>query len=479
MPVDYDLVVIGGTTAAVEAAIFAAQFKARVALVTQGISLSTLPDSLVISAIAKLGHTAESWQRSQQSTLWHEASTPPALHWQAVKPWVQAIAHNLDDLHSPSALATLGIDIIIDSGEFCRKPASGFLVDGRLLRSRSYLLAPAHRPLIPTIFGLQTTGYQTPETLLQLPSLPASLVIIGSTIAAVELAQTLQRLGCQIILLMNTAQLLSEADPEVSRWIQAQLEAEGVEVWLNVSINEVKWSDRKKKVQFGTHSLVADEILLVAEQVPDMETWNLEAVTVQSRNQGILRNSKLQTTNPNIYICEGRTRHSFSAHLAAYEAKLAVKNALFFSGQHTHYRTIPFSIQTNPAAAWLGLTEHQAVEQYGKDVLILRQPFSSLTQAQMQSSLTGFCKLIVQRDGTLLSAHVVGTSAEEFISTIAIAMQQRLKIAALADLVVPSSSFAEIIQQTAAQWQRLRLIQHPRWQDLLEAFFDIRRSWSK
>ncbi len=479
MSVDYDLVIIGGTTAGVEAAIFAAHFKARVALVTQGISFSTLPDSLVISAIAQLANTAESWQRSQISTLWHGTSTLPTVNWQAVKPWTQAIAANLDQRHSSSALATLGIDIIPDSGEFCRKPAPGFWVDGRLLRSRSYLLAPAHRPLIPTISGLQSTGYQTPATLLQLPSLPPSLAIVGSTIAAVELAQTLQRLGCQITLIVTTAQLLSEADPEVSRWIQAQLEADEVQVWLNASVTQVKWAEGKKIVQFGTHSLVADEILLVAELIPDVETWNLDAVGVQRRNHGILRNSQLQTTNPNIYVCEGRTRHFLSAHLAAYEAKLAVKNALFFSSKPTCYRSIPFSTQTSPPAAWLGLTEQQAIDQYGKDILILRQPFSTLTQAQIHSDLTGFCKLIVQCNGTLLGAHLVGNNAEEFIGTIEIAVQQRLKIQALADLVVPSSSFAAIIQHTAAEWQRLRLMHHPRWQDLLEAFFDIRRSWSK
>ncbi len=475
MPVDYDLVVIGGTPAAVEAAAFAAQFKARVALVTQGISFSSLPDSFVVSAIAQLGHSAELWQHSQEFPPWQDAS-PLTLSWQAVKPWIQAIAHNLDERHSPAALATLGIDIIPDSGEFCRRPAPGFLVDGRLLRSRAYLLAPAHRSRILDLSGLQAIGCQTPAMLLQLPALPATLVIIGSTIAAVELAQTLQRLGCQIILLMMTTQLLSEADPEVSRWMQAQLEAEGVEVWLNVAISQVKWSDRQKSVQFGTHSRVADEILLAPEQVPDVETWNLEAVNVQRRNHGILRNDKLQTTNRTIYICEGRTRHSLSTHLAAYEAKLAVKNALFFPNQSTHYRAIPFSTQTNPPAAWLGLTEPQAVEHYGKDVLVLRQPFYNLPPAQIDSDLTGFCKLIVRRDGTLLGAHVVGTRAEEWIGMIAIAVQQRLPIQALADLVVPSSSFAAIIQQAAAQWQRIRLIQQPRWQDLLEAFFDIRRS---
>ncbi|MEX0270229.1 FAD-dependent oxidoreductase [Leptolyngbyaceae cyanobacterium UHCC 1019] len=475
MPVDYDLVIIGGTTAGVEAAIFAAQFKARVALVTQGIAFSTLPDSLLMPALAQLGCMTESGQHWQRSPLCQHASAPPALNWQAVKPWIQAIAHNLDERHSPSALATLGIDIIPHSGEFCRKPAPGFFVDGRLLRSRSYLLAPAHHPLIPAISGLHT-GYQTPTTLLQLPSLPATLAIVGNTTAAVELAQALQRLGCQIILLMTTAHLLSEADPEVSQFIQAQLEAEGVQVWLNVNVSDIQLVNGKKSIQFGTHSLVADNILLAVEPIPTVETWNLEAVGVKRRNYGILRNSKLQTTNPNIYICEGRTRHLLSAHLAAYEAKLAVKNALFLSNQHTDYRSRPFSIHTNPTAAWIGLTAPQAIEQYGNNVLILRQPFNRLIKAQIHSDLTGFCKLIVQRNGTLLGAHIVGASSAEWIGTLAIAFQQRLKISALADLIVLSSSFAEIIQQTAMEWQQLRLQHHPRWQDLLEAYFDIRRS---
>lgn len=478
MSVDYDLVVIGGTTAGVEAAIFAAQFKARVALVTQGIAFSTLPDSLLVPAIAQLGCMTESGQHWQRSPLWHPASAPPALNWQAVKPWLQAIAHNLDERHSPSALATLGIDIISHSGEFCRKPAPSFSVDGRLLRSRSYLLAPAHRPLIPVISGLPT-GYQTPATLLQLSCLPATLAIVGNTITAVELAQILQRLGCQITLLMTTAHLLSAADPEVSQLIQAQLEAEGIQVWLNVNVSNVQSINGKKSVQFGTHSLVTNDILLAVEPIPTVENWNLEAVGVQKRNHGILRNSKLQTTNPNIYICEGRTKYSLSAHLAAYEAKLAVKNALFCSNQHTDYRSRPFNTHTSPTAAWIGLTQHQAIGQYGNDVLILRQPFNRLMKAQIHSDLTGFCKLIVQRDGTLLGAHIVGASSAEWIGIIAIAFQQRLKISALADLVLPSSSFAAIIQQTAAEWQQLRLQHHPRWQDLLEAYFDIRRSRSK
>jgi pyruvate/2-oxoglutarate dehydrogenase complex dihydrolipoamide dehydrogenase (E3) component len=479
MPVDYDLVVIGGTTAGVEAAIFAAKFKARVALVTQAVSFAALPDSLLVSALTQLGQTAELSQHLPRSPLWHQASAPPTLDWQAVKPWIQAIAHNLDARHSPSALATLGIDIISDSGEFCRKPAPGFLVDKRLLRSRAYLLAPAHHLPIPTISGLSTAGYQTLTTLLQLADLPASLAIVGSTTVAIELAQTLQRLGCQITLLMTTAQLLNEADREISQLIQAQLEAEGVQVWLNTSVTEIKFVNGKKTVQFGTQDLITDDVLLVTEPAPNVETWNLEAVGVQTRNHGILRNSKLQTANPTIYICEGRTRHSLSAHLATYEAKLAVKNALFFANQSTHYRSLPFTTHTSPTAAWIGLTDHQAIEQYGKDILILRHPFYTLPQAQIHSNLTGFCKLIVQRDGTLLGAHIVGSSAEEFIGAIAIAFQQRLKIQTLADLIVPSASFAEIIQQTAAQWQRVRLIQRPRWQDLLEAFFDIQRSRSK
>ena len=116
------------------------------------------------------------------------------------------------------------------------------------------------------------------------------------------------------------------------------------------------------------------------------------------------------------------------------------------------------------------------MQRFGKDVVVLRQPFKALMKAHIQDETTGFCKLLVHRNGTLLGAHIVGAQADELIGTIALAMQQKLKIQAIADLVLPSSSLAEIIHQTAAEWHRLRLQQNTKRQDFLEGFFNWRRS---
>jgi pyruvate/2-oxoglutarate dehydrogenase complex dihydrolipoamide dehydrogenase (E3) component len=97
-------------------------------------------------------------------------------------------------------------------------------------------------------------------------------------------------------------------------------------------------------------------------------------------------------------------------------------------------------------------------------------------KAQLQGETTGFCKLLVHRNGTLLGAHIVGSQAEELIGTIALAMQQNLKIQAIADLILPTTSLSEIIHQTAAEWDRYRLQRNTKLQDWLEGFFNWRRS---
>lgn len=132
-----------------------------------------------------------------------------------------------------------------------------------------------------------------------------------------------------------------------------------------------------------------------------------------------------------------------------------------------------------PELASLGLTEPEAIQRYGKDVLIVRQFHKTLPKAQIQGEITGFCKVITRRNGTILGAHLVGSKASELIGPIALAMQQNLKISALAQQIYPSPTFGEIVPQTAIEWQRLKLAQNHRLQDFWESWFRLRRSWSK
>jgi pyruvate/2-oxoglutarate dehydrogenase complex dihydrolipoamide dehydrogenase (E3) component len=493
MPVDYDLVVIGGSAAGIQAAIAATQLKARVVLVDQGCATGMISDAQVLSAV---GQTFNQLQRGSQLGLrTTEAAFPSAATvWTQAKHWSVAAAASAE-MSSPAVLSAMGIEVIAGSGEFHRKPKLGLLVNGRSLRSRAYLLAidalPVSLQTEPTgvetllsplaeISGLATVGYLTADVVLQkLPALASrQLVIIGGDAIGVELAQSLVRLGRSVMLIVPDAQLLPHEDAEAAFLLQAQLEAEGVEVLTGTSVPQVREIDGKKWVQAGNRAIETDEIILAMTPPFDPTSLNLAAASVKQSLSGILVNAKLQTTNPRIYACRGRIAGYDTPHSAIADANVALKNALFLPIAKVSDHHAPNIVATHPPLARVGQTETAALQRYGNDVIILRQSFKTLTKAQLQDETTGFCKLLVHRNGELLGAHIVGLQAEELISTIALAMQQKLKIQAIASLVLPSSSLAAILQQTAAEWQRLRLQKNTRLQDFLEGFFNWRRSVS-
>lgn len=482
MSVDYDLVVIGNSTAGVEAAIAAARLKARVALVTQSL-FSTHFAEAAYHSLLQVGQSQEQWRQLQASPLWSvPESFSDLVQRQAIHHWAELTATRLEASHTGAVLASLGIDVIADQGEFCRKPAPGLMVGGRFLSARAYLLALEPRPLVPNIEGLQKTGYLTVETLTQqLPRLQTGqhLAVIGQEGEAIALAQALNRLNFSTTLLVAAPRILPDADLEVARWLQAQLETEGVRILTDVEITQIRSIQGQKWIQVGRQGLEVDELILAVAQAPRVESLNLEAVKVKWDEQGIWHNAKLQTTNPKVYVCEGRLGSTCYSHIARYEATIALNNALFFPHLTASYRSLPFTVHTQPEVTWLGLTEAQAVSRFGKQVQVLRRSFNTLPKAQLRDDLTGFCKLIVHRDGHLLGAHLLGDHASEWSSTIALAMQQNLTIQALSRLVLPSPTWAEVIQGAAMEWHTRRLEQRPWLQNLYDSFFDLRRSWSK
>ena len=485
MAVEYDVVIIGASSAGIDAAVTAANLKARVALVDQLLATDPLAQTQS-RAFSHLGWIAQQLHQAKQLGVhWQptDSATDQAVSIQLAKalPWTEEVVSTLQEQHAPAVLAALGIEVILGTGEFCRRPHLAFVVNGRLLRSRAYLIATGSQPLIPAIEGLQTVPYLTCETIWQQTisqQLPESLVIIGDDATAVELAQTLGRLGVCITLLVKGSRILISEDAEAAHLIQAQLEAEGVRVLTEAAVTQVKQIQDKKWIQVGKQAIAADAILLATQRQPQVESLNLAAVGVKWSRHGIQVNDKLQTTNPQIYACGDVLGGYPFTQVASYEARIALKNALFFRRLQVDYQGIAWAILTRPALARVGLTEAQARQRYGNEIVILRQYFKTIEQAQIRGETTGFCKLVVHCNGDILGAHLVGPEAGELIGAIALAMRQKLKVEAIANLVPVTSTLSEIIHQTAAQWHDQRLNRNPGWQNFLEGFFTLRRSWS-
>ncbi|NEQ22391.1 MAG: NAD(P)/FAD-dependent oxidoreductase [Microcoleus sp. SIO2G3] len=489
MTVEYDLIVIGGSTAGIYAAIAAAKLKARVALIeNERVQTNWLGHGAIYAqALNQVGRVREQVREATQFGVHFpladatEQSQVSSVQLNEAMQWAQTVVYTCSEQNSPAILASLGVDVITGIGEFCRRPHLGFVVNDRRMRSRAYLIATGSRPVIPDIAGLPTIGYLTPADIWQpnfAQRLQGNWVVIGDGPIGTELAQTLARLNCEVTLVINASHILPDEDPEASRLVQAQLEAEGIRVLTESPVAHVRQIEGKKWVQAGNRAIEADEILLATDHQLNVEAFNLEGVGVKFTPQGLELNEKLQTTNSRIYACGNVAGGQPFAHIAQYEASIALKNALFAPVFKVDYHGIPWAVFSNPQLARVGLTEAQARGRYGKDVFVVRQYFKTLDKAQILGDTTGFCKIVGRENGEILGASIVGADASELIGVIALAIRQKLKVKAIANLPQISPTLSEIIHKTAIEWQQQRRSRNKSLQNFLEGFFNLRRNWS-
>lgn len=188
-----------------------------------------------------------------------------------------------------------------------------------------------------------------------------------------------------------------------------------------------------------------------ARRVPD----GLAPLQLQQTSQGVTVNRALQTSIPYIYACGSLIGGYSLPSVADYEAKLAVQNALFEGRSPVQYHQVPYAILSTPSLARVGLTEQQA-RRHDPQVQVLQQTYQNCDRILFQQAPASLCKVLVQPNGTLLGAHILGSASAEIIHVLALAIQQGVRLPALSSLSYVSPTFTQIIQSMANQWQQQR-----------------------
>ncbi|HEY9828440.1 MAG TPA: FAD-dependent oxidoreductase [Stenomitos sp.] len=447
MAVAYDLVVVGATTAAKTAAIAAAEFHARVAWAP---STPVTCDPLLLL-------------REAARTKPIQGADPALTPADWVR-WASVLQSTLENAHSPAAVQTYGVDYWTGEVTYNR---NAFTVEGRDLRSRAYLLAMPPEPSLPEALDI---GHPHVWSIAQLWSAlcstpqqwPTSVAVWGNSVPAVELSQSLRRLGRSVILLTGGEPLLPHEDRDLAFLLQAFLEGDGILVDTDSPIQLQSAPADRLVLKGSAGSYTVDAVVSAdgAWRLPP----GLAALNLQQSSQGIDTNRALQTSVPHIYACGSLLGGYPLPSLACQEAKHAVHNALFEQHRPMQYWQMPYCILSQPALARVGLTEQQA-RQFDPGVQVLRQTYQTCDRALINQSPAGLCKVLVQADGRLLGAHLLGEAAAEIIHLFALAIQQGIPLQALSDLGYAAPVFTQVVQGIAAQWQRqqYRRDRNERW----------------
>jgi pyruvate/2-oxoglutarate dehydrogenase complex dihydrolipoamide dehydrogenase (E3) component len=438
MTVEYDLVVVGDTAAAATAAMTAAQVHARVAWVASPVRIDSL----------------QLLKEGVRSFRAHLAEEPTPQVWQY---WTAVLLSARTD--QPSVAAQIsGVHYVESPVVFAPGQPVTLKGDHGLWRARRYLLAmtpPERRPPLPGIKLPQVWSIHQLWEALRQPSAtwPSTLAILGNGPMAVESSQCLQLLGIPTTIITNGQPLLPHEDREVVGWVQAYLEGNGVLVEDQDPLSAIEATDASVlTLTVGEHQYNVTALVLALESCGSVPEC-LYSLNLRQTRQGIAVDAALQTSIPSIYACGSLLGGYTLPNLAAYEAKLAVRNALFEQCCPVQYHQVPYVIFSDPPLARLGLTEQQA-KRYDPQVMVLRQSDASYEQPLCPKAPAGFYKVLVQRDGTVLGVHFVSAIAAEVIDFWALVMQQGISLSTLDTERYASLMGATGVQQIAAQWQQ-------------------------
>lgn len=471
----YNLVVIGAGTAGLVTAAGAAGLGAKVALVESHLlggdclnygcvpSKSLIRSSRVASDIGRAGE--------------YGIKVPPGeVDFTAVMERMRRLRASISHHDSAERFKGLGVDVFLGNGLFTGP--STVEVAGKTLRFRRAVIATGARPVHPRIRGLQEAGFRTNETIFSLTERPARLAVIGAGPIGCEMAQTFQRLGCQVILLHKNDHILDREDADAAEIVQKRFVQEGIHLVLKSSIKVVAEFDGEKVIHFeidGREEAVAvDGILVGAGRAPNVAGLNLEAAGVQyDSHRGVFVNDYLQTTNPRIYAAGDVCMAKKFTHAADAAARIVIQNALFKGSKKLSSFTVPWCTYTDPEIAHVGMYERDAASK-GIPVETFLRPLREVDRAVIDGEEDGFVKIHVKK-GTdkIIGATIVAAHAGEMIGEISVAMAGKIGLSTLSGVIHPYPTQAEAIKHAADAWNRTRLT------PFLKALFTKWLSWTR
>jgi dihydrolipoamide dehydrogenase len=314
---------------------------------------------------------------------------------------------------------------------------------------RSAVVATGSFPMRPPIPGLDSPRCVDSTGLLAQTDVPRRLVVLGGGIIGCEFASIFGRFGSEVTIIEMLETLIPQEDADATRELSRQFGKRGISLQLGKQCTQVVDSGPELTVHFGDGETVACDLMLVSVgRAPLVEGIGLEqAGVVFDRRAGIQTDERRRTSVPHIYAVGDCAGHWQLAHTAFREAEVAAENAMGHDAV-MEGRAVPRPIYTDPEIASVGLTEAEAREKHGDDVVVGRCPWVAIARAVMQNETVGWVKTIHEgRYGELLGIVMVGPHVTDLIEAGVVALDAEATVETVADGMAAHPTLSEALKE--------------------------------
>ncbi|MCM2563244.1 FAD-dependent oxidoreductase [Lutimaribacter sp. EGI FJ00015] len=448
-----DLLVIGAGSGGLSVAAGAVQMGASVVLLEghkmggDCLNYGCVPSKALLAA----GQAAHAMQAGAAMGV---TPVAPDVDFAAAKDHVQAVIDTIKPVDSQERFEELGVRVIREYGAFTGPQT--VQAGAHEITARRIVIATGSSPFVPPVPGLEDVPSFTNETIFDLRERPEHLLIIGGGPIGMEMAQAHRRLGCKVTVIEGQ-KALGRDDPEMAAIVLDRLRAGGIVIEESATAEKVSGSNGNIEVVATDGRVFKGSHLLVAVgRKANTDRLNLDAAGIESSKAGIKVDARLRSTNPKVYAIGDAAGGMQFTHVAGYHAGLIIREVLFGLPAKAKTVHIPRATYTSPELAQVGLTEVEAHRKYGVKLEVARFDYHHNDRAIATGHVTGAIKVMVV-GGKPVGATIVGHQAGELIALWSLAIANGLKMSAVANMVAPYPTFAEINKRAAGAYFSPRL----------------------
>ena len=302
-------------------------------------------------------------------------------------------------------------------------------VNGELYTADHITIATGGRPSIPSIegaeYGINSDGF------FALTEQPKSVAVIGAGYIAVELAGVFHALGTQTHLLVRNEKPLRAFDEMLSTTLVEQMEKHGPTLHNHSTPERIeKLADGNLLIHLTNGQSIGpvEQLIWAIGREPATDNINIEATGIKLDERGFIPTDKFQNTNvANIYAVGDNTgRAQLTPVAVAAGRRLCERLFNNKPDEHLDYTGIATVVFSHPVIGTVGLTESEAVEQYGEDnISVYNSQFTALYQAITEDyrDPTRMKLICTGKDEKVIGLHSIGFGSDELLQGFAVAMK--------------------------------------------------------
>lgn len=454
----YDLIIIGGGSAAFAAAIKANELEKKVLMINDGLPIGGTCVNVGCVPSKTLIRTAEQFHIANRPNF---SSIKPGNSKINFKEVIRQKTELVEELRQHKY-----IDVLKDDSNVTMLKSYGKLIDrntveadGKKYSAENILIAAGSTTFIHDIPRIKEILYLTNDTLYELEELPEHLIVIGGRYIALENAQMFARLGSKVTILQRSFRILPDEMPDLTESLKEYLEEEGIEIKTGVKIKSVENKNGKvivnASVKDNEEVIEGTHIFIATGRKGNTKDFGLEELGIEIHKKSFIKtNEYLQTSVPNIYAAGDVTGEYLFVYSAAYEGALAVENMFSEVQKKKEYSVFPWVIFTDPQVAGVGMDENQAYEDgidYETSVLSLNDIPRSLAARNTK----GFIKLIRnKKTDKLIGARILAPEGSELLMEIALAIKFGITVNEIKQMFHPYLTLSEGIKLAAIAFDK-------------------------